>query len=149
VPPRQIQLLLLTLGTLSCAHKPGGPSPAPLLPAKVPSPTITSCAHKPPIDTTLHQADDVEEMPIRRTSPPMVYPPEDRQARVQGVVMVSGIIDGRGRIEVRSIHIVESVSPGLDREAIQVLSQSTFWPGCIAGNPVRARVQLPVAFSLR
>jgi TonB family protein len=79
----------------------------------------------------------------------MVYPPEDRQARVQGVVMVSGIIDGRGRIEVRSIHIVESVSPGLDREAIQVLSQSTFWPGCIAGNPVRARVQLPVAFSLR
>ena len=113
----------------------------------------TSCSDRAEVDTAIYEISDLHDLPnhppLRRTAPPLDYPKEDQRAHIEGTVMVEGIISAHGTVEPGSLRVRRSVSPGLDSAAVRFYAQTTWWPGCKDGNPVRVRVQQPVIFSLR
>lgn len=75
------------------------------------------------------------------------YPPEARQAGVQGTVFVSFIIEKDGK--VTNVKVIRSVSEALDNEAVRVVSAMPAWePGTQRGEKVRVQFNLPVRFTL-
>lgn len=82
-----------------------------------------------------------------RTSPQ--YSAEAMRAKVQGVAVLSGVVDVDGRL--RDIRVVRSLDAafGLDQEAIACVGQWRFRPGTRAGKPVAVHVTIEVAFNLR
>ena len=78
----------------------------------------------------------------------MQYPEEDEANGIQGRVVVSFIVEKDGSIS--DIKLVNSVSPGLDAEALRVVrTLPHFIPGKKNGVPVRVRYSVPVTFRLQ
>ncbi|MES2809666.1 MAG: TonB family protein [Bacteroidota bacterium] len=75
------------------------------------------------------------------------YPIADRNARVQGKVFLTFVVEIDGTLA--DIKAVRSPSQTMADEAIRVLSKSPKWkPGTQKGKPVRATITVPVNFSL-
>ena len=75
------------------------------------------------------------------------YPAEAIRDGVQGRVMVEFIINRDGKVS--DVHVVRSVSPELDEEAVKVVSASPKWrPGRVKGEKVRCALTVPVEFRL-
>lgn len=74
------------------------------------------------------------------------YPRFARQARIEGTVVMSCVIDRQGRI--RSAEIEKSVHPILDEAALAAVRQWRFRPGTLNGRPVDVIFHLTVNFSL-
>jgi TonB family protein len=75
------------------------------------------------------------------------YPIIDLENGHQGKVIVQFIIDRSGK--VKDPKVVTSVSPGLDREALRVLSQIPDWiPGEINGKKENIYYTLPIVFKI-
>ena len=75
------------------------------------------------------------------------YPIIDLENGHQGKVKVQFIIDRSGK--VKDPKVVTSVSPGLDREAVRVLSQIPDWiPGEINGKKENIYYTLPIVFKI-
>jgi len=75
------------------------------------------------------------------------YPIIDLENGHQGKVIVQFIIDRSGK--VKDPKVVTSVSPGLDREAVRVLSQIPDWiPGEINGKKENIYYTLPIVFKI-
>ena len=76
------------------------------------------------------------------------YPTIARQDNTQGRVLVKFVIDEQGMVV--DPHIVMSVSPELDAEALRVVSLFPKWkPGEQNGKPVKVYFNLPIVFKLR
>jgi protein TonB len=76
------------------------------------------------------------------------YPAIAREARIEGKVFVSFIVEKDGSIT--QIEIVRSVHPALDGEAARVISQMPNWkPGQQNQQDVRVRFTLPISFILK
>jgi len=78
------------------------------------------------------------------------YPTEERQNEVQGIVYASFVVERDG--SVSSVTLLRGISngPGLDREALRVLSAMPKWtPGKQDGHPVRVLYNIPIKFQLR
>lgn len=75
------------------------------------------------------------------------YPVSAQQARIQGKVVVSFIINKDGSIA--DAHIDKSVHPLLDREALRVVGMMPKWkPGIMYNKPCRTMFAIPINFNL-
>lgn len=75
------------------------------------------------------------------------YPASALRMRLQGVVVVSFLVNTAGGIE--EVKIVKSLSPDCDREAERVIKLMPTWiPGSQSGKPAQKRLHLPVRFNL-
>jgi TonB family protein len=89
------------------------------------------------------------ERPRVLSGPTLRYPEHLRRARIQGRVVVAGVIDTSGQAERGSVRVVESAHPGFNGQATYYLERAKFRPGRIGTRPVRVCVEMPVDFRLR
>jgi TonB family protein len=76
------------------------------------------------------------------------YPPESKNARLQGTEVVQFIVTPTG--EITDFTIINSVSPEIDQEVIRVLdvTNGKWKPGTANGEPVAMVKEVSVAFFL-
>lgn len=75
------------------------------------------------------------------------YPEEAQKAKTQGKVFVTFVVDKNGK--VRNAKIARGVDPGLDAEALRVVSALPDWkPGKQKGEPVDVSYTVPINFAL-
>ncbi len=77
----------------------------------------------------------------------VVYPKEAMDANIQGMVVVSGVINEKGN--VTSVKVEKSLGYGCDEAALKALKETKFTPGENNGKKVKVRVALPVMFKLQ
>jgi TonB family protein len=90
-----------------------------------------------------HQ-DRTDPQLIKRVEPE--YPPEEREKRTEGRVVVEAEIYANGSIEV--LRVVRSLGEVLDNNAINAIMQWEFEPATLDGVAVDRRVRIEVDFSL-
>ena len=100
--------------------------------------------------------DVVEEMPVYPGGMPammdffyknMKYPKEAFDAKQEGRVIAQFVVEKDGCIT--DAHIVKSVSPALDAEALRIVNAMPNWtPGRQNGKPVRVKYTVPISFKL-
>ncbi|MCC6753078.1 MAG: energy transducer TonB [Saprospiraceae bacterium] len=78
----------------------------------------------------------------------LLYPPEAARAGVEGVVLVSFVVDAYGK--VRQPRVIRSLGPACDEEALRVVRTIPDWiPGNHRGRRVSVQFRLPIEFKLR
>ncbi|MBA4136992.1 MAG: hypothetical protein C0518_06720 [Opitutus sp.] len=87
---------------------------------------------------------DVPPRPLK-TKPP-AYPPKLRAEGISGVVVVVLVIDESGR--VIAAEASKASNEGFRDPAVKAVRDWTFEPAQVASKPVRARVSIPLQFSL-
>jgi TonB family protein len=76
------------------------------------------------------------------------YPKDAYEACVQGRVIVTFVVEKDGSIS--EAKVVKPVYPSLDEEALRVVNGMPNWePGKVAGEPVRVKYTIPIAFKLQ
>ncbi len=70
----------------------------------------------------------------------------EQRARIEGRVIVRFVVGADGRTS--NVEVVRSVSPGLDRAAVQAVQRARFEPGKQNGQAVPVRQTLPVTFRI-
>jgi len=83
---------------------------------------------------------------IERLQQGIQYPDMEQRARIEGRVIVRFIVGADGRTS--AVEVVRSVSPGLDRAAVQAVQRARFEPGKQNGQAVPVRQTLPVTFRI-
>jgi protein TonB len=75
------------------------------------------------------------------------YPTAAKEANVQGMVVVSFVVDAEGK--VGSVEVLRGIGKGCDEEAVRVISNSGTWtPAKIGDKAVASKMTLPVQFKL-
>lgn len=74
------------------------------------------------------------------------YPQSARMSGVEGMVVVSFVVEKDGSISDEKI--VRSIGAGTDEEALRIAKMFVFDPGRNNGNIVRTRMNIPVKFQL-
>jgi protein TonB len=74
------------------------------------------------------------------------YPEGMRRQSQGGEVKMEFVIGKDGRVEPSTISVLESSAPALGNAAKSVVEKMEFVPGKKDGQPVRARVQLPIVY---
>jgi TonB family protein len=94
-----------------------------------------------------HQVEQIVRPRADNPSPP--YPPSLRAAGIEGDVLARFTVDTLGRVESRSVQIVET-SHALFGDAVRDwLTRTRYRPATIGGRPVRQQVEQRIGFSLR
>lgn len=75
------------------------------------------------------------------------YTKEAAKKKIQGRTILSVVINADGQPE--DIHVIRSLDAGLDRKAIEAVSQWTFEPGTKDGQPVAIKATIEVNFKLK
>ncbi len=75
------------------------------------------------------------------------YTREAMRAKIEGSVSLSCVVETDGT--VREVAVVKSLAPALDEQAIVAARKWRFAAGTKDGKPVRVRVSLEMAFTLR
>lgn len=88
----------------------------------------------------------VSEPKIRSKVEP-VYTNVARDAKVEGTVVLSAVIDENGRVEI--VRVVRPLGWGLEEAAADALSKWRFEPAQKDGQPVRVSLNIEVNFNLR
>lgn len=83
-------------------------------------------------------------VPVKKVDPP--YPGPARQARLEGSVVLYGVIRADGRVE--SVRVVRSVHELLDQSAVAAFQRWRFQPGRKNGAPVDLEVVVEIPFRL-
>lgn len=77
----------------------------------------------------------------------LVYPPQARKAKQEGVTSVAFIVEADG--SVSDIHLESSGGTLFDEEALRVIRQMGRWKaGLDHGKPCRSMVEIPIVFKL-
>ncbi len=108
-------------------------------------PAPTACAGKPSADTTVYRPEALDELPKVRTGPVphfSVGPRPGTELRVH----VSFVVEKDGTVDEVTEKLVDSTGTAFDAEAVRWISTLLFWPGCMEGRAVRARVIQPVNY---
>ncbi len=75
----------------------------------------------------------------------IIYPPDARLAGIEGLSVVSFVVDKTGKI--KNVTTIKSASPSLDAEARRVVRAMPAWkPGEVNNSPVNVRYSLPINF---
>ncbi|GAB1349189.1 hypothetical protein MASR1M107_14020 [Ignavibacteriales bacterium] len=77
----------------------------------------------------------------------VVYPEEAMKKEIQGMVVVSGVIDENGT--VISSKVEKGIGYGCDEASLKALTSTKWIPGMHKGKKVKVRVALPVMFKLQ
>ena len=109
------------------------------------------------VDTKEDAFDVVEEMPEFPGGPKALmdylmenvkYPKTAFDADIQGRVIAQFVVDKEGT--VKDAHVVKSVDPALDAEALRVINNMPKWrPGRQNGKVVNVKYTIPVNFNLQ
>jgi TonB family protein len=99
-----------------------------------------------PIDTGALRVGGNIKPPTRVRSVAAVYPPDARDAKITGVVIIQIRIEGDGRVS--DARVVRSV-PALDQAALDAVRQWEFTPTLMNGNPVPIILTTTVNFTLK
>ena len=75
------------------------------------------------------------------------YTDDARNAKIEGPVVLSLIVDAQGQAE--KIRVTKSLDKGLDQQAIAAIEKWHFAPGIKDGKPVRVAATIEVNFHLR
>ncbi|HNW50870.1 MAG TPA: energy transducer TonB [Prolixibacteraceae bacterium] len=74
------------------------------------------------------------------------YPKDAVDRGIKGKVYVNFVVDRNGNIS--NVHVVKSIHPSLDKEAIRVITSLPKWnPGLQGGKPVKVSYTLPINFT--
>lgn len=95
---------------------------------------------------TVYKFADVEEKPIMKKQGRPDYPDNVRKQQIEGVVIVSVVIDESGNIIFTKIF--KSV-PGLDEPSLEAARKTKFIPGKVNGKPVKVWMNVPWKFILK
>jgi TonB family protein len=79
-------------------------------------------------------------------SPDPEYSEKARRTRLQGLVVLSVVVDPKGRAQ--DIRVIRSLGGGLDEKAIEAVRAWKFSPATKDGVAVAVKVKLEVAFHL-
>jgi len=74
------------------------------------------------------------------------YPPEAREARLQGVVIVTAVIAEDG--SVGEVEVLKGLPMGLSESAVEAVKQWRFEPATLDGEPVAVYYNLTINFRL-
>ncbi len=77
----------------------------------------------------------------------MDYPADARDEGVQGRIVITFVVDERGR--VANPRVIDSVDPRLARAALEAVRTLRYAPALRGGEPVSVQITLPVTFRLR
>jgi TonB family protein len=80
------------------------------------------------------------------SKPPVQYPAEARQLRIEGDVVLSVTFLANGQVLVQGV--IHGLGHGLDQEAIRVAQQIRFRPATVNGRPVDVTTHVTIAFQL-
>ncbi len=80
------------------------------------------------------------------SKPPVRYPTEARQLRVEGDVVLSVTFSASGQVLVHGV--LRGLGHGLDQEAVRVAQQIRFRPATVNGRPVDVTTRVTIAFQL-
>ncbi len=94
----------------------------------------------------VYRASELDEPAAWRSGPALIYPPELRPRRVAGHALVRAIIDTLGRVEEKSLLILDSPDPAFDAPLRRMMLAAQFTAGRVKGNRVRSQIDL--GFSL-
>jgi TonB family protein len=76
------------------------------------------------------------------------YPPELRDAGVEGQVEVEFRIDERGQVDRSTMVVTETTDPRFSEATLTALGQARFTPARIDGKAVAARIILPITWQV-
>ncbi len=76
----------------------------------------------------------------------LVYPELARKEKIEGMVVVSFVIDEAGA--ATNVKVVKDVGGGCGTEAIRVVETTRWTPGFNQGKPVKVEMKLPINFRL-
>jgi protein TonB len=126
----------------ACAAPPPPPSPAALCPSLITTPAAVA-------DTHTYDSTSVSKRPERISSPPFRYPDALLNAGLDGRVVVELVIDPDGYPLADSMRLISASHPLFVPPALDVLRKSRFCPAERDGQRVRARIALPLNFTIR
>lgn len=86
----------------------------------------------------------VKAQPLR--TPPPEYPDELRRRQIEGFVLVVAVVDEKGAVV--DAEVTKSGNPELTRQALAAIKKWKYKPAEKDGQPIRARVSIPIQFSL-
>ncbi len=112
------------------------------------APVIRDAAPRAPEPEAVYDETLVEELPQRVSGDVPRYPRMLQAARITGQAIVECIVDTLGLVEPGSIRTVRATHELFAKAAREAVATWQFRPGRIAGQPVRARVNLPINFGL-
>jgi TonB family protein len=87
----------------------------------------------------------VSQMPVVLSEVKPVYPPQAREARQEGAVVVDALIDASG--SVRQAKVLEGADVFRD-SALVAIKQFRFKPALVEGRPVAVRIRYTLRFRL-
>lgn len=76
----------------------------------------------------------------------LVYPELARQEKIEGMVVVSFVIDEAGN--ATNVKVVKDIGGGCGTEAMRVVETTRWTPGFNQGKPVKVEMKLPINFRL-
>jgi len=123
-PPHLLFAGLALLALSACSNSPSEPCPGPF---NVDDPGVVA--------------------PEGLETPQPEYTEEARRARVQGVVVVEGVVDCQGVF--RDLRIVEGLPLGLNESTLETLARWRFRPAMRNGSSVSVRLRVTVEFRLQ
>ena len=77
------------------------------------------------------------------------YPPILQQVGVEGHVLLRFVVDTTGRVDKRSIEVVEASDEQFTRPARESVIRARFRPALMSGSPVRQLAEQSMRFALR
>ncbi|MEM6792879.1 MAG: TonB family protein [Acidobacteriota bacterium] len=85
--------------------------------------------------------------PVAIFQPQPPFTEEARQARIQGMVIITGIVDEQG--DVKNLRVVKGLPLGLDKSAIETIATWKYKPAVFEGRPVAVHFTFTVGFWLQ
>lgn len=88
----------------------------------------------------------VDAPPVAVSHPAIIYPPEMQALRVGGTVTVEARVDATGHVLAGTVRIAQSPNPGLEREALRVVTAAVYRPARRGGHAVPVTIRQPITF---
>ena len=99
-------------------------------------------------DSTVYDTTQVTTQAEILAGPQLHYPDGPRREGIQGRVVLALVVNTDGRVEPRSVTLVQRLHPAMDAEAKRYALLASFQPACLRGSPVRVRVRIPIDFRI-
>lgn len=84
-------------------------------------------------------------MPVLISSKIPEYPTEGKEAHLSGVCLVGLTVDQQGMPQ--DVHILRSLRPDFDRNAVAAVREYRFKPALSDGKPVSRQIKVEVKFA--